>query len=131
MKILIVDDDPSTLLVASMALQNAGGFEVLLAHSGIEAIESARENRPDAILMDVVMHDLDGLSVFNKLREQAETCSIPVIFHTARNTPNEIRNLISSGARGVIAKPSDPLELGSQIQRILAFGDDFVRTASS
>ena len=120
MKILIVDDDPATLLVASMALQYAGGYEVLLANSGADAIECAKENRPDAILMDMVMHDLDGLSVLQRLRTLAETGSIPIIFHTARANPTEIRNLLSSGAQGVIGKPTDPLKLGNEIQRILA-----------
>lgn len=119
-----MDDDPATLLVASMALQYAGGYEVLLANSGMDAIESARENRPDAILMDIVMHDLDGLSVLQSLRNEAETGSIPVIFHTARTNPSEIRNLLSSGAMGVIGKPADPLELGNEIRRILAMGKD-------
>ncbi len=103
-----------------MALQYAGGYEVLLANSGADAIESAKENRPDAILMDIVMHDLDGLSVLQQLRTSAETGSIPIIFHTARTNPAEIRNLLSSGAKGVIGKPTDPLELGNEIQRILA-----------
>jgi two-component system, OmpR family, response regulator len=120
LKILIVDDDPATLLVASMALQHYGGFEVLLAGSGIDAIESAREHRPDAILMDIVMHDLDGLSVLHRLRDEEETGKIPVIFHTARTNPTEIRNLLSSGAKGVIGKPTDPLQLGKEIHRILA-----------
>jgi two-component system, OmpR family, response regulator len=120
LKILIVDDDPATLLVASMALQYSGGFEVLLASSGVDAIESAKENRPDAILMDIVMHDLDGLSVLHKLRNHSETGSIPIIFHTARTNPSEIRNLLSSGAKGVIGKPIDPMELGREIQRILS-----------
>ena len=120
MKILIVDDDPATLLVTSIALQHAGGYEILLANSGTDALESARENRPDAILMDIVMHDLDGLSVLANLRNQEETGSIPVIFHTARTTPSEIRTLLSSGAKGVIGKPTDPMELSNEIQRILA-----------
>ncbi len=120
MKILIVDDDPATLLVASMALQYAGGYEVLLANSGTDAIECAKENRPDAILMDIVMHDLDGLTVLQSLRSQAETGSIPIIFHTARTNPAEIKNLLSSGAKGVIGKPMDPLELGNEIRRILS-----------
>ena len=124
MKILIVDDDPATLLVASMALQYAGGFEVILANSGMDALRCAKENQPDAILMDIVMHDLDGISVFRKLRDQTETGNIPVIFHTARTSPNEVKNLLSSGARGVIGKPSDPLELGKEIYRILAPGTD-------
>ena len=125
MKILIVDDDPSMLLVASMALQYAGGYEVLVASSGADAIKCAKENRPDAILMDIVMHDLDGLSVLHTLRSKAETGSIPIIFHTARTNPTEIRNLLSSGAKGVIGKPTDPLELGNEIRRILALGQDF------
>ena len=125
MKILIVDDDPATLLVASMALQYAGGYEVLLANSGADAIECAKESRPDAILMDIVMHDQDGLSVLRTLRSKAETGSIPIIFHTARTNPNEIKNLLSSGAKGVIGKPTDPLELGNEIKRILALGNDF------
>jgi two-component system, OmpR family, response regulator len=120
LKILIVDDDPATLLVASMALQYSGGFEVLLANSGTDAIESARKNHPDAILMDIVMHDLDGLSVLYRLRDQAETGNIPIIFHTARANPNEIRDLLSSGAKGVIGKPTDPLQLGDEIHRILS-----------
>jgi CheY-like chemotaxis protein len=107
-----------------MALQYAGGFEVLLANSGMDAIKCAKEYRPDAILMDIVMHDLDGLSVFRKLRDQSETGNIPVIFHTARAGPVETRNLLSSGARGIIEKPSNPLELGNEIQRILALGDE-------
>ena len=122
MKILVVDDDPATLLVASMALQYAGGYEVLLASSGAAAIDCAKENRPDAILMYIVMNDLDGLAVLQRLRSHAETGSIPIIFHTARTDPTEIRSLLSSGARGVIAKPSDPLELGNEIKRILALG---------
>lgn len=125
MKILIVDDDPATLLIASMALQHAGGYEVLLANSGADAIKCARENRPDAILMDIVMRDLDGLTVLKSLRDEAETGSIPVIFHTARTNPSEIRNLLSSGARGVIGKPTNPLELGNEIKRILALNKDF------
>jgi len=130
LKILIVDDDPATLLVSSMALQYAGGYEVLLASSGMDAIECAKENRPDAILMDIVMHDIDGLSVLDRLRKEAETDSIPVIFHTARTSPAEIRNLLLSGAKGVIGKPTDPLQLGNEIRRILAFGQDFPRSNS-
>lgn len=125
MKILIVDDDPAALLVASMALQYAGGYEVLLANSGADAIRCAKENRPDAILMDIVMHDLDGLSVLQSLRNEADTGSIPIIFHTARTNPSDVRNLMSSGARGVIGKPTDPLELGNEIQRILARDKEF------
>ena len=119
MKILIVDDDPATLLVVSMALQHAGGFDVLLANSGMEAIDCAKRNQPDAILMDIVMQDLDGQDVLKKLRDHEETVDIPVIFHTAKINPTEVRVLLSLGAKGVIGKPRDPLELAGEIQRIL------------
>jgi len=129
LKILIVDDDPATLLVASMALQHAGGFEVFLASSGADALECARENRPDAILMDIVMHDLDGLSVLSELRNQEQTGNIPVIFHTARTKPADMKKLLSSGAKGVIGKPADPLQLGNEIHRILSLDNDFPKSA--
>jgi two-component system OmpR family response regulator len=129
LKILIVDDDPATLLVASMALQYSGGFEVLLASSGTDALECARENHPDAILMDVVMHDLDGLSVLSKLRDEEKTGKIPVIFHTARTNPTEVKRLLSLGAKGVIGKPANPLQLGNEIHRILALENDFPKSA--
>lgn len=120
MRILIVDDDPATLLVASMALQHAGRYEVLLAASGADALACARESRPDAILMDIVMHDMDGVTVLERLRNEVDTRSIPVIFHTARNSPSEIRLLLASGAEGVISKPTNPLDLGAEVERILS-----------
>lgn len=120
LKILIVDDDPGTLLVASMALQYAGGYEVLLAASGADALVCARQDRPDAILMDIVMHDLDGVAVLAKLRAEPETRSIPVIFHTAHNSPSEIKRLLAAGAKGVISKPTNPIDLGAEVERILS-----------
>src|SRR5512138_3718517 len=108
MKILIVDDDPAMLMVSAMALEEVGGFEVIQATGGIEAIEYALQDPPDAILMDLVMHDIDGSDVLEKLRANAATGKIPVIFHTAKSNPSEIRDLMRLGAKGVIGKPIDP-----------------------
>jgi two-component system, OmpR family, response regulator len=120
MKILVVDDDPAMLLVASIALQEVGGFEVISASGGVEAIQFARDTQPDAILMDLVMHDLTGPDVLQTLRSSESTGSIPIIFHTARTDPSDVRHLLSMGAKGVIGKPINPMDLPAEVTRILA-----------
>ncbi|HYK91425.1 MAG TPA: response regulator [Acidobacteriota bacterium] len=119
MKILVVDDDPATLLVLSLALRKTGCFEVDVAGSGVEAVTCARRRKHDAILLDAVMHDLDGTDVLRQLRADPATDAIPVIFHTAKSEPSEVRRFVSLGAAGVIRKPSDPAELAAEIKKIL------------
>jgi CheY-like chemotaxis protein len=70
--------------------------------------------------MDLVMPDLDGPVVLERLRASAETDGIPVIFHTAKTDPSAVRSLLALGAKGVIGKPFDPLALAGEIARILA-----------
>jgi CheY-like chemotaxis protein len=120
MRILVVDDDPAMLLVASIALQEGGGHEVLVATGGLEAIESARRNLPDAILMDFVLDDIDGPDVLRNLRSGERTGAIPVIFHTAKSDPSDVRNLMALGAKGVIGKPCNPADLPAEIEKILS-----------
>jgi len=120
MRILVVDDDPAMLMVSSIALEEVGGFEVIQATGGVEAIEYALHNPPDAILMDLVMHDIDGQDVLAKLRANAATGNIPIIFHTAKSNPSEVRDLLQLGAKGVIGKPINPMELAGEVNRILA-----------
>jgi CheY-like chemotaxis protein len=121
MKILVVDDDPAQLLLSSIALQDVGGFDVIVASCGAEAVERARHDSPDVILMDIMLEDLDGPEVFAKLREDVFTGRIPVIFHTARNDPMEKSRLMALGAKGFIGKPFDPMQLASEVRRILNF----------
>jgi CheY-like chemotaxis protein len=120
MKILVVDDDPAMLMVATMALEEVGGFEVIQANGGREAIECARQKRPDAILMDLFMNDLDGPDVLEILRAHESTLSIPVIFHTAKSDPSDVRDLLALGAKGVIGKPFNPVDLAGEISKILS-----------
>ncbi len=119
MKILVVDDDPATLLVASMALETVGGFQVIQADSGLDAVRCAQMVHPDAILMDFVMSDLDGPQVLQMLRACSATANIPIIFHTAKTEPSEIKRLMDLGAKGVIRKPFDPMALSKEISHIL------------
>ncbi len=119
MKILIVDDDPAALLVASMALEEIGGFEVITAQSGTEAIDKAVAEQPDSVLVDIIMYDLDGREVLKELCSRDQTRNIPVIFHTAKTGRAEIEELMALGARGVISKPFDPLQLPNEVRRLL------------
>lgn len=119
MKLLIVDDDPAILLIASRFLQQAG-FVVLQAGDGAAALELARREKPDALILDCVMPDLDGPALLQRMRaEIAETSAVPVIFLTADVSPENVEKLRALGAKGVIAKPFKPAGLAAEIKRNL------------
>lgn len=115
-RILYVDDEPDIREVASMSLELDPEFEVRTCSSGQEALETVPEWRPDLILLDVMMPGMDGPTTFARLKEQPETAGIPVLFITARTQAQEVQGFISLGARGVIAKPFDPMSLASQVR---------------
>ncbi|MFW5947818.1 MAG: response regulator, partial [Gemmatimonadota bacterium] len=99
-------------------LQDAGGYELELCASGTEALEAAPGFRPDLILLDVVMPELDGLATLEALRALPETADTPVIFLTARDRPEDVARLRDAGAMGVISKPFDPATLALEVARL-------------
>ncbi len=115
MDILFVEDDADIRLLASMALVEIGGFSVTEAENGREALSYLNTHRPDLILMDMMMPELDGMSTLKSIKAMPNLAKIPVIFMTARVQPNEIKNYIASGALGVIIKPFDPMMLVEQV----------------
>lgn len=121
MKLLLVDDDPDIRLLARHALAQAG-FEVTVSAGGYAAVAVARELKPDAVLLDLLMPSPDGLELFDALAADAATAGVPVLFLTAKTQPAEVAALLARGARGVIAKPFDPLRLGDEVRRLLAGG---------
>lgn len=118
-KILFIDDEEDIRTVARLGLENVGGFEVLLAASGEEGIEIAAAERPDAILLDVMMPGLDGPSTLRRLKEQDASADIPVIFLTAKVQRAEIQGLEELGPAGVLTKPFDPMKLSNQVLALL------------
>ncbi|MBS1953989.1 MAG: response regulator [Cyanobacteria bacterium SZAS-4] len=118
-KILLVDDDPSIRRIAQITLSSVGKFDVKIAKSGSEALSMLLEERPDVVLMDVMMPEMDGPTTLAKLRTMPGFADLPVIFMTARIQKHELERLGILGATGVITKPFDPLYLCSQIQAIL------------
>jgi CheY-like chemotaxis protein len=92
---------------------------VLLAENGAEGMETAKAHKPDLILMDMMMPEMDGLSVLRKLRNDPALESTPVIFMTAKVQRDEVARYLEAGAAGVVHKPFDPMTLPDEIRRIL------------
>ena len=114
-RILFIDDDPQIRRIIRLVLQE-DGYDLLEANSGLDGIVSAIRNRPDLILLDVMMPEIDGYEVCKRLRENPRTANIPVLMVTALGeTASKIRGL-DSGADDYITKPFDSGELRSRVQ---------------
>ena len=111
-RLLVIDDSDLIREVAKLALGRAG-WEVLTAEGGREGVALAAAEQPDAVLLDVVMDDLEGPAVLALLREQATTREIPVLYLTAKTDDG----FDATGAQGVIAKP---FEIGSLAGEVAA-----------
>jgi CheY-like chemotaxis protein len=116
-KILLVDDDPILLKIGSISLSQLDNCELLLANSGLEGINIAQMQKPDLILLDVIMPELDGIATYRKLTELS--IDIPVIFMTANDNVDEIESYRQMGVLDVIIKPINPREFPQRITQIL------------
>lgn len=119
-RVLLVEDEPDIRGVAKMALERFGGLEVAAVGSGEEALGCAVAFAPDVVLLDVMMPVLDGPETLLRLRALAPLRHTPVVFLTAKAQPADIEHLKRLGARGVIAKPFDPVALPRRVEEIVA-----------
>lgn len=118
-RILVIDDEEDIQEVVQLCLKTVGGWEVLTAGSGNEGLAKAEAEQPDAILLDVMMPDIDGIATFQKLQANTATQHIPVILLTAKVQAADQRRFAELGVVGTISKPFDPLNLTSQIAELL------------
>jgi len=118
-KVLIVDDEADIRRIAKLGLSRVGGMEVVEAANGAEALVRAKEDKPDAVLLDVMMPGLDGPSTLARLREDPATSGIPVVFLTAKAIAAELERLKVLGAAGVLTKPFDPMTLARELRAVL------------
>ena len=118
-RILLIDDEETIQEVVQAGIEIEAGWHVAIASSGLEGINLAQTQKPDAILLDVMMPDMDGISTLSNLKADAQTCSIPVIFLTAKTQVAEKDQLQSLGVVDVITKPFNSMTLASQIAKIL------------
>ncbi len=114
-RILVVDDAPMNIRLLSEVLRDR--YVICAATSGEAALEVARSQRPELILLDVVMPDMDGYEVCRRLKDDPLTRAIPVIFVTAME--EEAGKALDVGAVGVIAKPISPAQVLSQVAAFL------------
>ena len=104
MRVLIVDDDPDMLSVLGL-LMKVNGITATTAIGGIEGLKKARADKPDVILLDIMMPDMDGYEVIKELRSDEYTKGIPVIFVTARSEAEYRERAEALGADGYVTKP--------------------------
>jgi DNA-binding response OmpR family regulator len=118
-KILVVDDvrENAALLEAILA---AAGFEVSKAYGGKEAVETAKRERPDLILLDIMMPEMDGNQVCGILRKDADTASAAVIMVTAKDKDCDIVRSLETGADDYIVKPVDKKDLLTKVDNLLS-----------
>jgi two-component system, OmpR family, alkaline phosphatase synthesis response regulator PhoP len=118
-RLLMIDDEETIQTVVKFGINMAAGWDVLSASTGQLGIEIAQKERPDAILLDVMMPEMDGIATFKALQADPVTTEIPVIFLTAKAQTVERNQFSALGASGVITKPFNALDLPEQIAKIL------------
>ncbi|MBD2483775.1 response regulator [Planktothrix sp. FACHB-1365] len=120
-RILFIDDESNIRQIVKICLETLGGWNVSLAASGQEGLVKAVSEKPDAILLDVMMPNMDGLAVLQQLQANPITQPIPVVFLTARRSLTEPYRFQALGVKGAIAKPFDSLTLVPQIANTLGW----------
>jgi CheY-like chemotaxis protein len=118
-KILVAEDETDIRELVAFSLINIGGFQVVKAKNGAEAVEKARVEIPDLILMDVRMPQMTGYEACAKLKDIPETKDIPVVFLSAKGQEQEIQQGIEVGAEEYILKPFAPDVLTEKVREIL------------
>lgn len=120
-KVLLVDDDPDIRRLGELSLSRVGGWDTVVVGSGAEAVEAAADDDPpDAIVLDVMMPDMDGVTTLQQLRSGERTSGIPVVFMTAKVQQTDVETYLAAGACGVISKPFDPMTLPGKLVETLS-----------
>jgi len=120
-KVLVADDEAHILHVVQIKLEH-GGFEVVAATDGREALEQARTVEPDLLITDLQMPFLSGLEVAARLRQDAATQHIPVILLTAKGFEVDRAAIANTNVKMILTKPFSPRDLLSRVQEVLGAG---------
>lgn len=115
-RVMCVEDDPDIRMILEFSLATVGGYEVLCCPEGGSALKRVADFLPDLVLLDVMMPGLSGPETLVALRELPEMRGVPVVFMTAKALPEELEELLTHGATGVIVKPFDPMSLPTDIR---------------
>ncbi|CAN5515274.1 response regulator [soil metagenome] len=117
-RIILVDDDPNIRRIAEISLKKLGPWQVELAASGKQLLEILSDRKPDLLILDVMMPEMDGPTTFRAVKERFPEFHQPVIFMTAKVMSHEVDEYLNMGAAGVICKPFNPKDLADDVRRI-------------
>ncbi|MFN8076787.1 MAG: response regulator [Kineosporiaceae bacterium] len=120
-RILVVDDEPDIRAIVRIALETLAGWTVLEAPGGEAGLDLARQERPDAVLLDVMMPGLDGPATARRLAADPATADIPVVMLTAKVLSSERAALAQGPVAAVLSKPFDPLTLAADVRAALGW----------
>jgi two-component system OmpR family response regulator len=116
--IILVEDEPDIQILIKIALETVGKFNIQIFSSGKDLIKQIDSLSADLILLDVMMPDMDGMSVLLNLQKNPHSARIPVVFITASVSNKDIAKYKKTGALDVIAKPFDPMTLADRVKQI-------------
>ena len=117
-KVLLVDDSSTTLMLERLILSHSP-YDIITAKDGVEAVEKARVERPDLIVMDLVMPRMGGIEACRQIREHDVTRDIPVVIVTTRGEPHNREAGFASGCSDFVTKPLNSVELLSKLRNFL------------
>jgi CheY-like chemotaxis protein len=117
-RIMVVDDNLAMATTAKVLLENAG-FDVTICDSPIRALEEIPNQRPDCVLLDIMMPEMDGLDVCRRLRERKELANLKIVMFTAKSFKYDRSRAAELGANGYIVKPIDPETFADQVKRLI------------
>lgn len=120
-KVLIVDDEPNIAISVDFLMRREG-FEVLVAHDGEEGLARIRADRPDLVLLDVMMPKLDGFEVCKAVRADPTLAGVRILMLTAKGRAQEISKGLALGAEAYIPKPFSTRELVAKVKELLGSG---------
>ncbi len=124
--ILVIEDDAGIQAVTKFSLEMEGNWQVSTAFNGREGLLKAKSLRPDVVLLDLVMPDINGLELLASFQAEPVTCNIPIIIFTAKVINQELLELQNNQVKGIITKPFDSLTLSNRILELLGWQYSFV-----
>lgn len=117
-KILYAEDEVDVQTVVELTIQTMSDYQIKICNNGKELLEQVEEYKPDLVLLDVMMPEMDGPTTYENLQKNEKTKKIPVVFMTAKAQVHEVEKFRETGALGVITKPFDPMALCDEILEI-------------
>jgi two-component system alkaline phosphatase synthesis response regulator PhoP len=118
-RILVVEDDPGALRLVSYTLE-AEGYEVITATNGLQGLRKAQNDKPDLVVLDVMLPGIDGFEICHRLRADPGTAQLPIMMLSAKAREVDKATGLKVGADDYLPKPADPADIVSHVKALLA-----------